>query len=612
MANNTKCQHMEPPHWKDTCRFFHHALEESQPEYIVAIRGFTRKLLPVQAHSVWWALKTIHSDIGGIMICHSMGIGKTTIAISIHHVQHTINRMWEQIWAEPDKHLFSSDDLSEPDMSKVCPSQDPMMKRYGFDCPCYLTSPTHFVKQKLGISVALVPLGLIDTWRYEWKQCFANNKNQKLLIAHGSYKTRNEPAAWSLLQGEEKTKRELATESISCDPAEGFEEHDGPSTFTPLIRNGNCFVISTSQSISTKFLNHPSNCRKKDWELQEKPHPRSKKDPRLVKPKQKTIPGKKYQSCVISMIFKDEFQHQDTQAANAIQEIINRQKQSTPSNIALILMSGTPLTSGPLDIARYVELMGKPSWNNHPILRKFMKTEVRNMGERWRKAILKVGSNNPKDRQELSDIRAEVYNKLPALVETLFIRSTTDSRIGNYPVVKVPTCLFKTIFCEHTEANQLQADGIALTQQKAFEKKEETRRSKYLSVHHGDLQGYTPLSKTNVNTFYRSRVCATFPALVNLRDTDGNFLKLTNDEWIEKVTSKAWRPGTNSDPYFSNLDAIVKSSGKIIEIGKMLDSFDKRLDGERKPCRHIFISYFFVVVYIFELVSNRPRSQYSV
>jgi hypothetical protein len=373
-------------------------------------------------------------------------------------------------------------------------------------------------------------------------------------------------------------------------------------------------VISTSQSISTKFLNHPLNCRKKNWELQEKPYPRSRRDPSkgLITPKQKTIPGKKYQSCVVSMIFKDEFQHQDTQAANAIQEIVGRQKQSPPSNIALIPMSGTPLTSGPLDIARYVELMIKPSWNNHPILRKFMKTEVKDMGERWKKALLKFGSNNPKDRQELSNIRAEVQNKLPALVETLFVRSTTESKIGNYPVVKVPTCLFRTIFCEHTEANQLKADQIAMTQQKAFEKKEETRRLKYLSVHHGDLQSYTPLSKTNVNTFYRSRVCATFPALVNLQDTDGNFLKLTNDEWIEKVTSKAWRPGTNSDPYFSNLDAIVKSSGKIIEIRKMLDDFNKRLDGEHKRCRHIFISYFFVVVYIFELVSNRPRSPYSV
>ena len=605
MADTTKCQHMEPPNWQETCRFFGHNQEQSWPGYVVKVPKFDRKLLPVQAHSVWWALQTIHGDVGGIMICHAMGIGKTTIALAIHHVQHQINRMWACIGDEPGSHVPRGKDNQDPPAAQACPSRPKMRQQFGFECPCSPLSPTHFVKPKLGASVALVPLGLIKTWEHEWQECFGRSRTQKLYIAHAAFEKDNDKGTWDLLQGTEQPTMERATAvSPLYQPAEGSEEHEGPSIVTPRLANGTCFVVSTSQSVVKRFLDHQANKRQKNWVLQGKPYPRAKNDPSrgLATPRPVAVAGTPYQRCLVSMIFKDEFQHQPTEAEGAIELLQARQARAPASNIALIPMSGTPLTSGPLDIARYVQLMVKPSWKQHATLKRFMKKQVYIMGEQWRKAVLNVDKTN---RRELRTIRAQVERELPPLVETLFVRSTTDSRIGRHPAIIVPACWFQTISCTHAEADQARANAVGTIQQADFDRREAHRQALYRAQHAGGLQGYTPLSKRNVNMFYRSRVCASFPGLADLLTDDGEPLKLTLAEWIENVDNGTWKPGTTSDPYYANFAMIVASSGKLTEIAKMLDGFDTRVDGEGKPCRHIFISYFFVVIYIFGLVGGR-------
>jgi hypothetical protein len=127
-----------------------------------------------------------------------MGIGKTTIAFCIHYIQHTINCMWIDIEQAPSQH-YLKDDCVKDKCAKVCPSQAKMYKHYGFDCPCCLNSPTHFIKKRLGVIVALVPLSLINTWKYEFSQCFPSSSKQVLMIAHSKFKARNNKGVWNLL-----------------------------------------------------------------------------------------------------------------------------------------------------------------------------------------------------------------------------------------------------------------------------------------------------------------------------------------------------------------------------------------------------------------------------
>ncbi len=138
-------------------------------------------------------------------------------------------------------------------------------------------------------------------------------------------------------------------------------------------------------------------------------------------------------------------------------------------------MSRTPLNSGPLNIAPWIKQMQRPSWKEHPILQKFMGDEVRVMGNRWKKAILKIDSAVSKDITELQEVRSQVYNQLPALVETLFVCSTTNNKIDNHPVVEVPKALYCELLYKHNDNNHTKANEVGRVQQEAFDCKEAQR-----------------------------------------------------------------------------------------------------------------------------------------
>jgi len=151
--DSTACMHLSTEIWFAVCHLFHHDPLLRTPEYIVKVHGFGRHLLPVQAHGVWHALQMFHSPVKSVFLCHMMGISKTTMAFAIHYVRHTINRMWTHIQKNPSKHKVDTDLTSDS-----CPSNNEMFQRYGFHCPCTPQSPTQFIKLKLGVSGAIVPL----------------------------------------------------------------------------------------------------------------------------------------------------------------------------------------------------------------------------------------------------------------------------------------------------------------------------------------------------------------------------------------------------------------------------------------------------------------------
>jgi hypothetical protein len=94
-----------------------------------------------------------------------------------------------------------------------------------------------------------------------------------------------------------------------------------------------------------------------------------------------------------------------------------------------------------------------------------------------------------------------------------------------------------------------------------------------------------------------------------MRDEDGYLLKLINKEFKAHVNStnsaEKWPPSKKGDPYFNNLEAIYTSSGKLESIKNKLAKFDPAwfLDIEGKPSRHIFYSYFYIVVHVLKIVS---------
>jgi len=123
--DSTACMHLSGEIWAEACRFFHHDPNLRHPDYIVKIPQFGRKLLPVQAHSVWHCFKIFNGVEQSLFLGHVMGIGKTTIAYAIYHIQHIINRMHDDIRQAPGKHVPEG----SLDQEAQCPSNEEARKR---------------------------------------------------------------------------------------------------------------------------------------------------------------------------------------------------------------------------------------------------------------------------------------------------------------------------------------------------------------------------------------------------------------------------------------------------------------------------------------------------
>jgi hypothetical protein len=243
--------------------------------------------------------------------------------------------------------------------------------------------------------------------------------------------------------------------------------------------------------------------------------------------------------------------------------------------------------------------MKTTTWKHDDVLKNWMGDKLKNLGVGWAKYCQ---NNSELDPGYVNSVISE----FTPLVEKLFLRFTTTSDFFGFPPVKVPKNVYKEIVCVHPEAWAADSNRIHEIETNRLKEREKLRAREYLQKH-GTYRGYVPLSKSNVSLYYRSRLCASFPFLQNVVHHDGTSLRLTESEWIQhlhgaKGVTKWKSTQPNHDPYYDNLVHIVQSSGKLVEIGKILDQFQETIDGEGKPARLIFCSYFYVGAYIMYLV----------
>ncbi|KAK6591796.1 hypothetical protein H4I95_12038 [Botrytis cinerea] len=587
-CDSEACMHFNEQIWIQVCQFIHHKPTLKKPVYCVKVPGgFGHRLLPCQLHGVWYSLRQIHGIAGSIFLCHIMGIGKTTMALAVHWIQHIFNMMWADISANSKAHTAHGE----------CPANKQMYKTYGFDCPCSPDSPNHWLKERLGVTVALVPLGLLNVWKAEHTECFKGISDQILVKAHGTSNASGgdqlNDRTQDLLEGEEIIQEEV----YQSDGDESLQESEKPKTpsiYTPRLQNGHVFVITTPDSFASQFLNKFQHT--KTWWYQ---------PPGKEARQRRETPA--YQSCIVSLLFKDEFQLRRTESIRAIQDIQRRQyinneatllrdcRHEVYHRIALVLLSGTPLTTGPLDISGFVQLMCRDRWREDAILQNWMHNELQDLGEKWKKWTDSRSINT-------QDVSHEITQKFSPLVENLMIRWTTNSDLlGEKPVI-VPRNLYSNIKCNNGSYWTSRVDSLGQEESKRLERRENIRRARY-QARHGHLKGYESLDKTNVNIYYRFRLCASFPKLMDLTDDEGIPLKLTEGEWVVKSTGKdpEWKQETDTDPYFNNLKEIVASSGKLRGIEKKINKYKYFRDAEKKLARQVFCSYFFAGAYIMYL-----------
>jgi hypothetical protein len=536
--------------WPEVARFFNHPVGNVQPQRSVKILGFGRQLLPVQAHAVWHALKMFTGNAGSLISGHMMGLGKTTIAFALHYVQHTLNKMYARIDQGRERHH------SKKTPYPRCPSNALMLTTFGFDCPCHKESPTYFVPPLLGVTVVLAPVNLLSMWIEEGCACFPTGCGIALFKAHGSGASMSQ-----------QTKAKLAAAATNDPPG-----------YVPTLANGEVVVITTSHSIQAHLLRFFSQG-----------------------------PGTtRLSGIVISVVDRDEChleRNKDSATIRVLWVIQGQQVQS----ISINALSGTALSVGPKDLAMYIEAMVREAWADDPILKHWMHEEAIRLGEEW-DALCRAGA--AADQARLTAI----LTAFRPLVELLVHRYTTESRFFGQPVVRCPRNTFETLWAENGSDEKgvpwnQRLSELAMKEKAGFDHREAIRRAAHIKRFHHD-KNYQPLKKNLPNAFYKTRICASLPACMDLAFEDGTPLRLTALEWQQQTTTRnnggapLWTQGTSTDPYWQNREQIFASSGKLRRIRKLYNKTIQQKDAEGKSPRLVFASYFFVGAYMIYLVSR--------
>jgi hypothetical protein len=523
-----------------------------------------------------------------------MGIGKTTIAIAAHHVQHIINIMHDDILKAPRLHAGAVD-ISD----SACPSNEQVVKKYGFDCPCAKASPTHNIKASLGINLVLSPLGLLKNWCDEWKKCYSDDSGEitdasnplkmALVLGHRSAK-----AAEGNYMSSDK-KRLMQSGEIPQ------KEDQAPQCFSRLT-NSQVTCITTSQSFETQVLNQFTQHKTYTW--QEEGEPKKDKNGETYITRPKTCSRNiTYVALVVASVWRDEA-HLERLATSATIAVIGNSFFKLPHNnsVHFNIMSGTLLTTGPTDIAYYIRCMARASWKDHPVLKHWRKGEAIALGADWDK-LVKGGDVKPEKSQAIID-------QFKPLIEVLVLRFTPDSNfLGTGPVVVLPPNFYTEIECVHSEEWMARLKQDKEEEDRRYANRERARRQDYVAKNGSD-KNYVPLLREGVTFHYRSRLYASFPFLMDLKKTDEGNLKFTEAEWADRRRVGQWQG--KDEPYRRYIHPIADSSGKLDRIRVKIEEWDTIIDGEGLPARLIFCSYFFTGARIIYLVcsptaSNAPR-----
>jgi hypothetical protein len=138
---------------------------------MIQVAGMKVRLLPCEAYGAFRTMQKIHGEAGGAWVWGPMGCSRTTQTIAVHHMQHRINEMWKQIEDHPDDHCPNNQDVDGK-----CLKDDAMVKVWGFNCPCWKGSPTHFVEISTMTAYILRPINADRQLAVQFSEMRSNDK----------------------------------------------------------------------------------------------------------------------------------------------------------------------------------------------------------------------------------------------------------------------------------------------------------------------------------------------------------------------------------------------------------------------------------------------------
>lgn len=528
---------------------------------------------------------------------HTMGLGKTTIIVATHHVKHILNQMRWEIAREPRKHLREEDRRANRQIP--CPYNTKMLEKWGFDCPCAPCSPTHEADAGGGVSVVWVPAQIMDYWKDEVRQCYkdcyagSDHTGQNEFRIHVIFPYGSD-FAWT-----SETKALVTYKEVPSPP-----DADG-NRRQPFLRlrrcNSSAMMITSIESWPTKVVNE-FTARVTWWA----DHPKGGKQKQIKKSL------RPYFQIPVTLLVRDEahLERLSTSRTNnrfaELQQKIRTTDVSSASDphIFQIYVSGTPITSGPEDLAAFLSNMSRPQWTGDIELAKWHSSRAGELGragelaKRWNKAIA------PKALEQKSQEPAEIIRQLQPLVERLVLRFTNHTEfLDQGTVAKTPPNYIEWLECDHGAVWTKRLAEQKIAEDTEWDAQNTERKQSWLAKNRNktaaDFQSTRPM-----HSYIRTRICASFPALMDLKHENGERLALTAHELEEKTKDGTWRLGTKSDPYRANIRRIFDSSAKLKAMALKIRKHQDQKDTKGGAMRLIFASGLRVATWILYLVSG--------
>jgi hypothetical protein len=331
------------------------------------------------------------------------------------------------------------------------------------------------MKEHLGVTVMLAPQSLMQTWTSEAAQCYKQEQTDKPLSSLDCVLVKAH-----LVDISNKDKAGMRGKITEKPP-----EEDGKPVrpdLAPRLENSRYLVLTTSQSLKTRFLRKLSETKKYmvQPEGQWRTNKKGDRYKTVPNPIQREIPD--YAVAVVAILGKDEFhleKNATSAAMNAIKDLnIWQRKQLV---IWLIAMSGTPLLGGPSDMASWLKAMSKDSWIKHKVLRKWMADEMTVLGQEW--------DINCRNRSFEPKHTTAIVKKMQPIYEHMMLRFTTTSEfLDAGPVVVVPKSIYVPVYVSNPEWDDCLSIG----------EKEETARVRSVE----DVKGESVSSHTRPLNYY--------------------------------------------------------------------------------------------------------------
>lgn len=260
-------------------------------------------------------------------------------------------------------------------------------------------------------------------------------------------------------------------------------------------------------------------------------------------------------------------------------------------------VSGTPMTTSPLDFANWVKIIAKCRYNNSDKQRRYERMKqihnhIKRLAKRYEDLVHRY-RNLPSNQANADKTRRKMWDSMKDIIEDKYMAEIQDT----YMLRRTAYTLWR---------------GIAIAELPPIDKR--TRKCKEIAPYWMDLieSYYTKAAEEQETTTDRKsitarklRMMATIPGLAHreFSTMDMTAVELQDNNWYGEANYK-------DSPYYKRLRMLYKSSGKLRMLKRVIEYLVEGerteivgTEGETRPVQILISSAFPVISYIVWMVS---------